>query len=82
MCGRFTNTMTWAEIHALYNVHPEAPPPSNMPPRYNIAPTQSVYFAHMDEAGDIEIDYGRWWLVPFFAKELPKAAMFNVSVVE
>ena len=80
MCGRFTNTMTWAEIHALYNIHAETPPPSNMPPRYNIAPTQSVYFAHKDKAGALEIDYGRWWLVPFFAKELPKAAMFNARI--
>jgi putative SOS response-associated peptidase YedK len=64
--------MTWGEIHALYNIHNNAPPSSNMPPRYNIAPTQSVYFAHKDKAGEVEIDYGRWWLVPFFAKELPK----------
>jgi len=80
MCGRFTNTMTWAEIHALYNIHDNTPPPSNMPPRYNIAPTQSVYFAHKDKAGELELDYGRWWLVPFFAKELPKAAMFNARI--
>ncbi len=80
MCGRFTNTMTWAEIHALYSIHDKAPPPSNMPPRYNIAPTQSIYFAHRDKAGAMEIDYGRWWLVPFFAKELPKAAMFNARI--
>ncbi|MGI2036285.1 SOS response-associated peptidase [Rhizobium panacihumi] len=56
------------------------PRPSNMPPQYNIAPTQSVYFAHRDKAGAIEVDYGRWWLVPFFAKELPKAAMFNARI--
>lgn len=80
MCGRFTNTMTWGEIHALYSIHDKAPPPSNMPPRYNIAPTQSVYFAHKDKAGSIEIDYGRWWLVPFFVKELPKAATFNARI--
>lgn len=80
MCGRFTNTMTWAEIHALYSIHDKAPPPSNMPPRYNIAPTQSVYFAHRDKTGAMEIDYGRWWLVPFFAKEMPKAAMFNARI--
>lgn len=80
MCGRFTNTMTWAEIHALYRIQDTAPPPSNMPPRYNIAPTQSVYFAHKDKTGALEIDYGRWWLVPFFAKEMPKAAMFNARI--
>ncbi len=80
MCGRFTNEMTWGEIHALYSIHDHGPPPSNMPPRYNIAPTQSVNFAHLDEAGKMELDYGRWWLVPFFAKQLPKAAMFNARI--
>lgn len=62
MCDRFTNTMTWAEIHALYSIYDDAHPPSNMPPRYNIAPTQSVHVAHKDIAGELEIDYGRWWL--------------------
>lgn len=80
MCGRFTNIMTWAEIHALYSIHDDAPPASNMQPRHNIAPTQSVHFAHNDKSGALEIDYGRWWLVPFFAKELPKAAMFNARI--
>lgn len=30
--------------------------------------------------GAVEVDYGRWWLVPFFAKEMPKAAMFNARI--
>jgi putative SOS response-associated peptidase YedK len=51
-----------------------------MPPRYNIAPTQNVHFAHKDSDGHLMFDYGRWWLVPFFAKELPKAAMFNARI--
>jgi putative SOS response-associated peptidase YedK len=80
MCGRFTNLMTWAEIHGLYSIHDKAPPPTNTRPRFNIAPTQDVFFAHRDKAGELEIDYGRWWLVPFFAKELPKAAMLNARI--
>lgn len=82
MCGRFTNEMTWSELHALYGlsdqVHPLAP--TNMQPRFNIAPTQNVDFVHLDKAGGFEMDRGRWWLVPFFAKELPKAAMFNARI--
>lgn len=81
MCGRFTNEMTWAEIHALYKLSDNLfPVKSNMQPRYNIAPTQDVDFAHLDKAGEIEVNRGRWWLVPFFAKELPKAAMFNARI--
>lgn len=81
MCGRFTNEMTWAQLHALYKLSNEMfPVRSNLQPRHNIAPTQEVMFAHLDKAGNIELDHGRWWLVPFFAKELPKAAMFNARI--
>ncbi|WP_108398280.1 SOS response-associated peptidase [Devosia submarina] len=82
MCGRFTNELTWPELHALYKLTDELHPvaPHNMQPRYNIAPTQDVDFVHLDKAGNMELDRGRWWLVPFFAKELPKAAMFNARI--
>jgi putative SOS response-associated peptidase YedK len=78
MCGRFTNELTWSQIHALYSIHER--PATNLPPRFNIAPTQDVDFVHLDKAGQMELDRGRWWLVPFFAKELPKAAMFNARI--
>ncbi len=81
MCGRFTNELSWADIHALYKLSDEMfPTRSNMQPRYNIAPTQDVDFVHLDKAGNMELNRGRWWLVPFFAKELPKAAMFNARI--
>jgi len=81
MCGRFTNEMTWGQIHALYSLSDLMfPTRSNLQPRYNIAPTQSVLFAHLDKEGSLELNEGRWWLVPFFAQELPKAAMFNARI--
>ncbi len=80
MCGRFTNEMTWAELHALYSIHDKGPPATNMQPRYNIAPTQTVQFAHLDKTGEMELDEGRWWLVPFWAKEVPKATLFNARI--
>ena len=78
MCGRFTNELTWSQLHALYSIHER--PATNLPPRFNIAPTQDVDFVHLDKAENMEMDRGRWWLVPFFAKELPKAAMFNARI--
>lgn len=79
MCGRFTNELTWPDLYALYNIHNEAPK-TNAQPRYNIAPTQEVDFVHLDKAGNMELDRGRWWLVPFFAKVPPKHAMFNARI--
>ena len=78
MCGRFTNELTWSQIHALYNIHNA--PATNLPPRFNVAPTQTIDFVHLDKVGNMEMDQGRWWLVPFFAKEMPKAAMFNARI--
>lgn len=82
MCGRFTAEYTWADLHALYKLSDELypMPPSNMQPRYNIAPTQDVDFVALDKGGNCELLRGRWWLVPFFAKELPKATMFNARI--
>jgi putative SOS response-associated peptidase YedK len=81
MCGRFTNEMTWEQIHALYKLSDNLyPVKSNLQPRYNIAPTQDVMFVHLDKEGNLELDEGRWWLVPWFTKELPKAAMFNARI--
>ena len=51
-----------------------------MQPRYNMAPIQDVDFLHLDKAGNMEVDRGRWWLVPHFATELLKASMFNARI--
>lgn len=76
MCGRFANMMTWAEIHALYSLNDDPSKRKNTPARTNIAPTQDVYFAAMND-GELEIKEGRWWLVPNWTKEIPKYPMFN-----
>ena len=83
MCGRFTAEYTWAELHAMYKLSDDlfpTGPRSNMQPRYNIAPTQDVDFVAYDRSGNLELHRGRWWLVPFWAKELPKATLFNARI--
>ncbi len=76
MCGRFTQTYTWAEIHAMYSLIPATP--RNIQPRYNIAPTQQVGVVTQD--GD-HLTYSemRWWLVPgWWSKDLKSVpATFN-----
>ncbi|GAB4072286.1 SOS response-associated peptidase [Ancylobacter sonchi] len=80
MCGRFTRYLTWAEIHALYRLTLDWEKGRNDAPRYNIAPTQDVPFVTAGENGAQRLREGRWWLVPHWAKELPKAAMFNARI--
>lgn len=79
MCGRFTRYLSWREIIELYNLTLDYEVGRNDEPRYNIAPTQTVPFVVSDE-GDQRLKEGRWWLVPWWAKEMPKQAMFNARV--
>ena len=39
MCGRFTQRLSWAELHELMGL---IGAPLNLRPRYNIAPSQNV----------------------------------------
>ena len=78
MCGRFTTKITWAEIVALYRLTMEAPP-HNMPPRYNVCPTNPVDVVRECD-GRREFVQMRWGLVPrWWNKTLKDArvATFN-----
>ena len=72
MCGRFIIQATWAEYREyLTSIVPAEALGRNDPARYNVAPTQDVPFiARID--GAYQVRDGRWWLVPFWAKEMPK----------
>ena len=78
MCGRFTNKLTWDEIVRLYRLTIKAPP-HNLPPRYNICPTDPVDVVTQRD-GNRDFTRMRWGLVPSWwpkpLKEL-KAATFN-----
>ena len=66
MCGRFTLRAPREIILAEYDLT-ECP---LFPPRYNIAPTQTVPVVRLDEADKKrEVATVRWGLVPFWAKE-------------
>ena len=78
MCGRFTNKLTWAEIVALYKLALPAPP-HNMPPRYNICPTDPVDVV-TEQDGKRDFVRTRWALIPrWWSKSLKEAkiATFN-----
>lgn len=66
MCGRFTNRYSWRELHDLYRLTDARP---NLPPRYNIAPTQAVPVVRLRQDGERELAMMRWGLVPHWAKD-------------
>jgi len=75
MCGRFTQNLSWAEIHRLADSIGQA---RNLAPRFNIAPTTPIEVIRASAAGNelVPMYWGlvpSWWKKPL--KELP--ATFN-----
>ena len=69
MCGRFTNQMTWRELHERYRAFLDNQQPTpNWPARYNIAPTQSVPVVRFID-GKRRVYFLRWGLIPSWAKD-------------
>ncbi len=69
MCGRFTQQLSWQELHHLYSLSGEAPL-LNLRPRYNGAPTQDFAVCRLDGPGRRTIAKLRWGLVPSWAKDI------------
>jgi putative SOS response-associated peptidase YedK len=78
MCGRFTHNLTWTQIHALYQLTLDAPPSSNLQPRFNICPTTTIG-AVITRNSKREYTTMRWGLVPSWWKKKAKdtPATFN-----
>lgn len=75
MCGRFTQHLSWEELHRLANLIGK---PRNLEPRYNIAPTTRIEVIRPATGGN-ELVPMRWGLAPsWWKKPLSKLpATFN-----
>ena len=69
MCGRFTQLLTWRQIHDLYRLTGPALP-QNPQPRHNGAPTQDFAACRLDETSSRTSATLRWGLVPSWAKDV------------
>lgn len=69
MCGRFSLTAEEQCLNAFFNL---AGGKSPYVPRYNGAPTQNLAVITGDNQH--ELQFFRWGLIPFWSKELPRAA--------
>lgn len=65
MCGRFAFYSPAEAVTHLFGAEPE----QDLPPRYNIAPTQQVPVVRQKKEGDREFAMLRWGLIPFWAKD-------------
>ena len=76
MCGRFNVTSDPLSQLLMAWVGLAHPGPDNL----NLAPTESVYVVRSNTEGTPELVSMRWWLTPFWAKELStKYSMFNAK---
>lgn len=64
MCGRFTQRASNAQMAEYFDLLREY----DVPPRYNIAPTQRALIIRLDPGGHRVADLLRWGLLPVFAK--------------
>jgi putative SOS response-associated peptidase YedK len=64
MCGRFVRFTSWAELRRTLSLLTAA----ELPPSYNIAPTQQVLVAR-EQDGQREGVAMRWGLIPSWAKD-------------
>ena len=65
MCGRYTLTVDAAVLAELF----ELEPPTDLEPRYNIAPTQAVPIVRTAPDGGRRWARVRWGLIPSWAKD-------------
>lgn len=64
MCGRFTMTIDPTQLQEAF---PWADIPDDLPPRYNIAPSQPV--AVIPNTGDNVLTMYKWGLIPSWSKD-------------
>jgi putative SOS response-associated peptidase YedK len=65
MCGRFTLTVDPDELQQRFGL--SQPPPADLAPRYNIAPSQAV--AVVANAPERKLELFQWGLIPSWAKD-------------
>lgn len=78
MCGRYTNTTSWADVHAFSQPLTLQTPADDPAPAWNIAPTQTAWVITADPHADGAAHPMRWGLVPGWANDLKiGASMIN-----
>ena len=76
MCGRFTQKLTWRQIHDLYSLTAQ-PVPLNLQPRYNGAPEQEFAACRLDNDVNRAMVQLRWGLVPSWARNVRGTRLIN-----
>lgn len=68
MCGRYTLLMPYSELVRFYRIT-RGPHIPNLPSRWNIAPSQEVPAARLDDEGRRQLVMLRWGLIPWWVDD-------------
>jgi len=78
MCGRVCLSSDVTKIKLVFSIPLERPTP-NIPPSWNVAPTDPHPVVRFDQrAGERRLDVMRWGPVPFWAKDI-KVGFANIN---
>ncbi|MFZ4575078.1 MAG: SOS response-associated peptidase [Phycisphaerales bacterium] len=71
MCGRFTQEFTWRQVHDFLSLQFPPGPDSitELPPSYNVAPTQTVAVCKVGDRGERELAAMKWGFIPGWSDE-------------
>ncbi|MDX6217288.1 MAG: hypothetical protein QOG99_2872 [Frankiales bacterium] len=72
MCGRYASSVGAVDLVSWYGV--EEPPEDELPPSWNVAPTDPVYAVVQSKEGVRQLRILRWGLVPSWSKDAKGAA--------
>ena len=70
MCGRFTLRTPTPVLVKTFRIGQVTDATRELPPRFNVAPTQEVAVVRSSVEGQHELVNMRWGLVPFWAKDI------------
>ncbi|WP_353682687.1 SOS response-associated peptidase family protein, partial [Mesorhizobium sp.] len=66
-------------LHSVFDLVGNSPPLPSDGARRNRAQRRAALQHCAGENGNHRLREGRWWLVPFWAKEVPKFQLFNAK---
>jgi putative SOS response-associated peptidase YedK len=75
VCGRYTSTSDPADLARVFDIADDDVKVAELPPRYNVAPTQEVYAVatrRPRDEGEMprrQLGAYRWGLIPYWAKD-------------
>jgi putative SOS response-associated peptidase YedK len=78
MCGRVVQTTGVLHLAVYCGIDVPDSRITNVPPRYNAAPTQELWVIRQNHAtGERSLDLLRWGLIPRWCRDAPKVQPIN-----